>query len=160
MGKRLTLKGEAKKTLVDYFKETTVHGFRYIVEGRNVLERLIWGIVILFGFVFSFYAIWQAASHWETHPVETTIDQVGVPVQELPFPAITICDTKSLQMPRRNQWMFIETLLNSLEVTDPQQLIDGIIPGRKFLLISIKLNSIKIFIHTKYLSNVVTIKLL
>ena len=131
MGKRLNFKREARKTLVDYFKETTVHGFRYIVEGRNFFERLIWGIVILFGFSYSFYLVWNAFHHWETHPVETTIDQVGVPVQELPFPTITICDTKSLQMPRRNQWMFIETLLNSLEVADPQQLIDGMIASKK-----------------------------
>ena len=113
-----------------YFSETTVHGFRYIVEGKNILERLVWFIFIVFGFAYSTSVIWQALEYWETHPVETTIDQVGVPVQELPFPAITICDTQSLQMPRRNQWMFLETLLNSLEVIDPRQLIDGMTPGK------------------------------
>ena len=129
MEKKFSWKAEAKKNLVDYFSETTVHGFRYIVEGRNILERLVWLFFVVFGFGYSSYVIWQALDYWQTHPVETTIDQVGVPVQELPFPAITICDTKSLQMPRRNQWMFIETLLNSLEVTNPQQLIDEMTPG-------------------------------
>ena len=122
-------KGEAKQNLVGYFSQTTVHGFRYIVQGRNLFERVIWILFILFGFVYSFYTIWKAIIYWETHPVETTIDQVGVPVQELPFPAITICDTQSLQMPRRNQWMFLETLLNSLDIIDPQQLVDGMTPG-------------------------------
>ena len=129
MDKKLNLKGEAKENLVGYFSQTTVHGFRYIVQGRNIFERLIWILFILFGFVYSSYTIWKAIKHWETHPVETTIDQVGVPVQELPFPAITICDTQSLQMPRKNQWMFLETLLNSLDVINPQQLVDGMTPG-------------------------------
>ena len=132
MEKKFSWKREAKKSLMDYFSETTVHGFRYIVEGRNILERLVWLIFIVFGFGYSFYVIWQALDYWATHPVETTMDQVGVPIQELPFPAITICDTKSLQMPQRNQWMFIETLLNSLEVTNPQELIDGTTPGKLF----------------------------
>ena len=42
MDKKLNLKGEAKENLVGYFSQTTVHGFRYIVQGRNIFERLIW----------------------------------------------------------------------------------------------------------------------
>lgn len=137
MKQRASWKREAKKSLVDYFSETTVHGFRYIVEGRNLLERLIWVAIITFGFLYCFHIVWNAFDYWEKHPVETTIDQVDVPVQELPFPAITICDTKSLEMPRRNQWMFIETLLNSLEVINPQKLVDRMTPG-KFTLPSFK----------------------
>lgn len=129
-------KEETRKNLVDYFSQTTVHGFRYIVEGRNILERLIWFVCIVSCFVYTFLTIWNAFSYWETHPVETTIDQVGVPIHELPYPAITICDTKSLQMPQRNQWMFIETLLNALEVTNPQQLIGGMTPGKIYNLVS------------------------
>ena len=49
MEKKFSWKAEAKKNLVDYFSETTVHGFRYIVEGRNILERLVWFLVVVFG---------------------------------------------------------------------------------------------------------------
>ena len=129
MKKKFSWLREAKRNLVDYFSQTTVHGLRYIIDGRNVFERLIWVVMIVFGFVYCTTMIWGAFEYWKTHPVETTIDQVGVPVQELPFPTITVCDTKSLQMPRRNQWMFIETLLNSLDVINPEQLIDGRTPG-------------------------------
>ena len=129
LGKR-NLKGEVKENVLGYFSQTTVHGFRYVVQGRNIFERVIWILFILFGFMYSSKTVYDAWVHWETHPVETTIDQVSVPVQELPFPAITICDTQSLQMPRRNRWMFLETLLNSVEVVNPQQLIDGMTPGK------------------------------
>ena len=128
-GKR-NLKGEVKENVLGYFSQTTVHGFRYVVQGRNIFERVIWILFILFGFMYSSKTVWDAWVYWDTHPVETTIDQVSVPVQELPFPAITVCDTQSLQMPRRNRWMFLETLLNSVEVINPQQLIDGMTPSK------------------------------
>ena len=120
---------QLKKDLVGYFTETTVHGFRYVVEGRNLLERLMWILFIGFGFGFCGIIFYNAYHNWEDYPVETTIDAVGLPVQELPFPAITVCDTKSLQMPRRNRWMFLETLLNSLELINPKELTDQMNPS-------------------------------
>ena len=76
---------------------------------------------------FVIWKTWQCITTYNSHPVGTrlSLEESG----GLPFPAITICDTQSLQMPRKNQWMFLETLLNSLEVIDPQQLIDGMTPG-------------------------------
>ena len=127
--RKRNLKVEAKESVLGYFSQTTVHGFRYVVQGRNIFERIIWILFIFFGFMYSSWTIYKALRHWEKHPVETTIDKVGVPGKELPFPAITVCDTKSLQMPRRNQWMFLETLLNSVEVINPNQLIEGMTPG-------------------------------
>ena len=124
------LREELKNDVVGYFSETTVHGFRYIVEGRNRYERFAWILFIAFGFWYSGLTIYNAYRYWQTHPVETTIDEVGLPVQELPFPAITVCDTTSLKMPRRNRWMFLEKLLNSLEVIDHKAQITNMYPGR------------------------------
>ena len=49
---------------------------------------------------------------WSDIPLQTTIDKVSSPVEKLDFPAITVCDTESLQMPRRNRWMYLEKLLS------------------------------------------------
>ena len=84
------LRRELKENLVGYFSETTVHGFRYVVQGRNPFERTAWICFIAFGFWYSGTTIFNAYQYWESHPVETTIDGVGLPVQELPFPAITV----------------------------------------------------------------------
>ena len=67
---------------------------------------------------------------WEANPVETTIDEVGLPIQELQFPAITVVDTNSLKMPRRNRWMFLETLLNSLSLSNPSEQMSEMYPGK------------------------------
>ena len=124
------LQKDLKKDLVAYFTETTVHGFRYVVEGRNRFEQILWIIFIIGGFGYSTYRIYNSYEYWESHPVETTIDQVGVPVTELPFPTITVCDTNALQMPRKNRWMLVETLLNSLELLNPKEQVEKMNPGK------------------------------
>ena len=119
-----------KRDIAEYFTGTTVHGFRYVVQGRNLLERVVWIVFILCGFSFCTKSVLEMYQHWEERPVETTIDEVGLSIQELPFPAITVCDTHSLTMPRRNRWMFLETLLNSLSLKNPKEQTNEMFPGK------------------------------
>ena len=120
---------DLKDDVVSYLSETTVHGFRYIVEGRNFLERLAWAIFIGFAFYFTVNKILEANTYWDTHPIETTIDEVGLPIHDLPFPAISISDPTPSTMPRKNRWMFVETLLNSLELVDLEEELKHMYPG-------------------------------
>ena len=41
------------RDIYEYFNETTVHGFHYIVTGRNWVERFFWASLIICGFVLS-----------------------------------------------------------------------------------------------------------
>ena len=109
---------EFNEELQEYFKETTVHGFRYVVEGRSTFERWVWILFILFGFVFSGYIIWNVFDYWTEFPVHITVDEVSAPVKDVPYPAITVCDSESLQMPRRNRWKFLERFLNAAQLKD------------------------------------------
>ena len=129
--KRRRLYKKAKESLATYMDKTTIHGCWYIVSG-GLLERLAWVIFTLFGFVCSGYIFITAFQYWEEHPVQTTIDEVGLPVHDLTFPAVTICDTASLKMPRKNRWMFIETLLNSMELVSPKEELKNMYPGETF----------------------------
>ena len=121
--RRPGLLAHIKTDVAEYFTGTTVHGFRYVVDGQNRMERISWAFFILFGFLFCSQSVYHMYQYWEEHPVETTIDEVGLPIQELPFPAVTVCDPVSLTMPRRNRWMFLETLLNSLSLKNPKEQI-------------------------------------
>ena len=100
----------------EYFRDTTIHGLRYIIEGRNVYEKILWTLLVVTAFTKGGSIIVQTYITWDDEPLQTTIDKMAVPITELPFPAITICDQESLQMPRRNTWMFIEQLLNWVDV--------------------------------------------
>ena len=103
---------KVRHDISSYFSETTVHGFRYVVEGRNSFEKLFWVIVIVIGFILSGFIIFQSFSDWEDTPLQTTIDQVSLPIEKLNVPAITICNPDALKMPQRNRWMYVEKLFN------------------------------------------------
>ena len=111
-----TIASKVKNAITSYFSETTVHGFRYVAEGENLCEKLFWGLLISVGFVFSGGIILRSFSDWEQTPLQTTIDKVSMPIEELYQPAITVCNPHELQMPLRNRWMYIEKLLNMIDV--------------------------------------------
>ena len=54
--------------LRNYFKETTVHGFRYLVDGRSIGERIAWFAVIFSGFVYAGILIYSNVNDWEKNP--------------------------------------------------------------------------------------------
>ena len=118
-----------KDEVVKFFSESTIPGFKYVVIGKDVFERVTWAVFIALAFFYAKNTITDAFDNWERNPVETNIDEVGLPVHELPFPAITVCDTTSLTMPRKNRWKFIEKLLNSLELVDPGEELKKMYPG-------------------------------
>ena len=93
-------------------------------------------VVIAIGFALCSFLIIGSSQVWRSDPVQTTLDQVSIPVHHLPFPAITVCDTESLQMPRRNRWMFLENVLNTIEIRNVSQLVEDMYPCKKFLNIS------------------------
>ena len=120
---------QLKNDLVSFFSESTIPGFKYIVEGHNWLERLAWAFFLVLAFGWTGWICLQQVQYWDSHPVETTIDEVGLPVDQLPFPAITVCDKESLKMPRKNRWMLVEKLLNSLELINPKEILKKMYPG-------------------------------
>ena len=118
-----------KNEFISFLSETTIPGFNNIVDGRTIIERCAWAILLPLAFFLTGTIINKQWMHWRDNPVETTFDEVGLPVDILKFPAITVCDTESLKMPRKNRWMFVEKLLNSLELEHPEKEIKGIYPG-------------------------------
>ena len=107
---------EIKRAISSYFSETTVHGFRYVVEGGNICEKWSWVVLISIGFIFSGCIIFQSFYDWAETPLQTTIAQVSMPIEELYQPAITVCNPDELKMPLRNRWMYVEKLLNWIDL--------------------------------------------
>ena len=104
------------KDVYEYFSETTVHGFQYIVTGRNWFERLFWASLIVCGFILGSMIFYHSLHDWNETPLQTTIKQVSLPIEELNYPSVTVCNPAELQMPRRNRWMYLEKLLNWIDV--------------------------------------------
>ena len=120
----------AKNEIFSFFSESTIPGLKYVVESRVLVERVAWAILLSLAFYGTATIINKQWADWRSNPVETTIDEMDLPVDLLPFPAITVCDTESLKMPRKNRWMFVEKLLNSLQLDNPKEELKRMFPSK------------------------------
>ena len=82
------------KLIREYNENTTLHGLKYTTEyGRNILERMMWGMVVLVAMIFGIYLTSKILTKWETSPIIISLDSASHPISEIPFPAVTICPT-------------------------------------------------------------------
>ncbi|XP_046452018.1 pickpocket protein 28-like [Daphnia pulex] len=86
------------KLIVKQFCEnTSIHGLKYIFEdGSILLERLIWLLVFLCGVCFSSYFCVQMWHKWEESPVLTSVETQLYPLNNIYFPAVTICNVNKV----------------------------------------------------------------
>ncbi len=79
---------ERPSHLVGYFRETTVHGFRYVVDGKTITERFIWVAVILLAFACAAYLTHTSFREADENPISTSTEVLTV--DKIPFPAVTV----------------------------------------------------------------------
>ena len=80
------------KTLREYSETSTIHGIGYIFQpGISVVERIVWILVVLLHLAIAIFLAIVAYVSWKENQVLTTVQTTGHPVEEVEFPAITIC---------------------------------------------------------------------
>ena len=84
----MSLKETIIKSVTEYLESTSIHGFGYLSTGRNIIEKLLWLIIICTCFTLAALLIRQSIEEASLNPVMTNVETVQV--QEVPFPAITI----------------------------------------------------------------------
>ena len=84
----MTLRDSISKSVNEYLESTTIHGFSYLSIGRGILEKLAWLVIICTCFTFAAFLIQQSLKEAKENPVMTTVE--SVPIQNVPFPAITM----------------------------------------------------------------------
>ncbi|KAL1488870.1 hypothetical protein ABEB36_014665 [Hypothenemus hampei] len=83
-----------------YFRQycncSTIHGFRYFGEKRTYFERIWWFVVLSFvAYICGDYSL-EVYEKWKSRPVIVSFDAEETKIQDIPFPAVTICpETKS-----------------------------------------------------------------
>ena len=79
-------------TAQQYASNSSAHGLTYLVEdGRPVMERIFWIFITTLALCFTAIQTTQLYIQWKADPVVTSLDTVTVPIEELEFPAVTIC---------------------------------------------------------------------
>ena len=85
-------------TTKEYASATTIHGFSYIAdENQSTAERLVWAIVVISAIIFTACQVSSLYKEWQDEPVITTLETVAEPIEEIKFPAVTICPQGSRQ---------------------------------------------------------------
>ncbi|XP_063533447.1 pickpocket protein 28-like [Cydia strobilella] len=78
--------------VLDFAKNTTLHGLRYITEvGLTVVEKVFWVLTFLVSVILCFILIERVWHKWWYSPVIVSFNEMMIPVGEVPFPSITIC---------------------------------------------------------------------
>ena len=99
---KLRNKISTRKRIVDttkqYSSTTTIHGISYLAgDDVSGVERLLWTIVVLFAIVLTTFQVVTLYNDWQDQPVITTLDTAALPIEEIEFPAVTICPQGSRQ---------------------------------------------------------------
>ena len=80
------------KTLKQYSERSSAHGINYIAEdGRPATERIFWVIVTFLALCFTAFQTITLYVQWKDDPVVTSLDTVALSIEEVDFPAVTIC---------------------------------------------------------------------
>nr|CAH7740054.1 unnamed protein product [Callosobruchus chinensis] len=83
------------KRLMVYFREycdyTGIHGFKYIGENRTLTERIWWTVWLLLSVIFCGMMVFQIFDKYINYPVLITFSMKETRLQQIPFPAVTIC---------------------------------------------------------------------
>ena len=85
-------------TAKEYASNTTIHGFAYVAnQEHSVVARAFWGFVVLLAVVVTTFQMASLRNQWETYPVITTLDTIALPIENIEFPAVTICPQGSMK---------------------------------------------------------------
>ena len=101
-----------KQNISEYFSETSVHGLRYLVDGKNILEKVCWSLVVMVSLYFAGSMILTSIEDNEKAPILTTIETISF--EDVPFPAVTIAADE-----RANPWGFVQKTFNMMEFYQP-----------------------------------------
>ena len=87
-----------RETLVDYADLATMHGIYYVFErGVKWFSRLFWALCCAALFTVAVYWIVKAYLDWQADPILTSVSTTGFPIENITFPAITICGLGTIQ---------------------------------------------------------------
>ena len=80
------------KTANEYASDSNLHGIAYFCEdGLLVAERILWVVIVILAFIIAILMTVAAYNSWQADPVLTSVGTTGFPIEEVDFPAITIC---------------------------------------------------------------------
>ncbi len=79
-------------TIKQFFEQTTINGFIYVADVANhIVVKVGWFVLVIVFMALAMYLVILSFNDWKTNPTVTTIDSAAFPIEELPFPSVTVC---------------------------------------------------------------------
>ena len=76
----------------EFLDSSTIHGLALVSSTRR-WRRLFWILVVIAGFSFAGFMIYNLFYSWGKSPITTTIETL--PISELTLPNVTVCPPKN-----------------------------------------------------------------
>lgn len=85
--------------LREYCEQTSLHGWFYVTSatGGRGLWRLLWTLVVVLSIAVASLFVYKATEEFTKATVETTIHSTTVPLTEVFFPAVTVCNINQVR---------------------------------------------------------------
>jgi Amiloride-sensitive sodium channel len=98
----------------NYCKETTLHGFKYITsENCSRSEKVFWLISIIASFLGAVLLVNKLHTEISKTLIVTMTSNTPVPIEEIPFPAVTFCQEMRIQE-NENAYLLMELFKRKL----------------------------------------------
>jgi len=83
---------ETYEIVKDYSEYSTIQGIIYIFQtNQTTFGKIFWTAVVAFMVLLGAYWSVKAYNSWQDNPVITTVGTTAFPVEDIEFPAVTIC---------------------------------------------------------------------
>ena len=84
------------KSMIDTAKKfssmTSIHGIAYVgSHDHSKCSRLFWIVAVVLALVGTAFQLLSILKQWDDQPVVTNLDTISLPVEEVDFPAVTLC---------------------------------------------------------------------
>nr|CAI5824716.1 unnamed protein product [Callosobruchus analis] len=104
--------------LNEYCATTTMHGFKYLVENRSRCEKCFWVVLILVAIAVCCVLISRILLRYMSSPIIVSFSTKELPINTIPFPAVTICPVTKAKKSIFNFTKAIHDLLDGKELSD------------------------------------------
>ena len=85
-------------TAKQYASSTTINGCSYIANIEHpIVSRIFWSLVVILGLSVTSFQVVSLYCQWETNPVVTNLESISLPIEDIKFPAVTICPQGSVK---------------------------------------------------------------
>ena len=105
-------------TLRDYSSNSSIHGVPYLGNHEHsTCGRLFWIITVCVALACTLSQVFNLCHQWVDEPVVTTLETISLPVEQIDFPAVTLCPQGSTEDLIDNFFylQFQEYLLNYID---------------------------------------------